>query len=312
MIEFARVWIFLLLPLPWLARYLLSAVPAAASLIVPDSISAHFATFDHGVSAQRLRWPAISWFRVLGWVALVTALAGPYTNGPDLLRQTGRDMMIAIDLSASMAADDMMQDGQKTVRLDSARNTIERFLADRKGDRVGLIGFAQEAYLIAPLTFDTGAISGYLRELSIGLPGRKTDLGKAIGLTVLALQKEPAGSRVLILLSDGENNSGPLNSRDASELAAANDIRIYTVGFSASFSETANQAMEQIAQKTGGRVFRATSPEELDQIYQEIDKIEAVTVEDRKIQLQHNWDWAALVMALFSLAFVGIAEWKKQ
>lgn len=312
MIEFSRIWVFLLLPSPWLARYLLSAVPASASVIVPDSISAHFAAFDQGPAAQRFRWQDLSWFRVLGWVALLTALAGPHTKGPDLLRQTGRDMMIAIDLSASMAADDMMQEGQRTVRLDSARNTIEGFLAQRKGDRIGLIGFAREAYLIAPLTFDTDAIARYLRELSIGLPGRKTDLGKAIGLTVLALQNEPAGIRVLILLSDGENNSGPLNSKDAAKLAAANGIRIYPVGFSASFSETANQAMDQIAQTTGGRVFRATTPEELDQIYQDIDEIEAVTVKARKVQLQHNWDWVALVVALFSLVFVSIAEWKKQ
>lgn len=201
---FEHIWAFALLPLPLLAWRLLPPLPEEVGLPVPAGVEALLVQLSSGSGHGRFGWPGGIALAVTGWIALVVALAGPQTENRQLLKPTGRDLIIALDLSASMAVEDMSANGQPARRYAIVRDLAGQFINQREGDRVGLIAFAQRAFLIAPLTFDTKAVSGLLDELSIGLPGRKTDVGKAVGLTIQTLRQEPEADRVLVLLSDGE------------------------------------------------------------------------------------------------------------
>ena len=231
MIELLRPWALLLAPLPALAWWGLPPSSARAALPVPAAVHALLFALSRAPRAGA-RWSASWWLRLIGWAALVIALAGPQTRGGALHRPTGRDLIVGIDLSASMGQKkDMRVDGEPVSRFALVRDLVRDLIEQRIGDRVGLIAFSQEAFLIAPLTFDIGAVIGLLDELGIGLPGHRTDLGRAVGLTIQTFRKEPPAMRVLLVISDGEDNTGALAVDDAVRLAAQHDIRIHTIGF---------------------------------------------------------------------------------
>jgi Ca-activated chloride channel family protein len=170
----------------------------------------------------------------------------------------------------------------------------------RIGDRVGLIAFSQEAFLIAPLTFDIGAVIGLLDELGIGLPGHRTDLGRAVGLTIQTFRKEPPATRVLLVISDGEDNTGALAVDDAVRLAAQHDIRIHTIGFSSDLKPDGAAVLRRMAQATGGAYLVAQSPQALAAIADEIDRIEPSATEQDAVR--RDWSRLALLAALTALA----------
>ncbi len=311
MIEFLRAWVFLLLPAPWLAWRFLPLLPARAALSVPAGVRALLLRLSQSGYDRRLRWPGALWLRWLGWIALLVALAGPQTLGKELLQPTGRDLIVALDLSASMAERDMIRDGQPAERYAIVRDLVGGFINGRKGDRVALIAFAQEAYLIAPLTFDTGAVSGLLDELQIGLPGRKTDLGQAIALTIRTLQDHPPADHVLVLLSDGESNTGPLAPSDAAILAAERGIRIYTIGFASDADAGGTSLLKEVAELTTGRFFTARSEGALAAIYAELDRIESTAIDQDPARLHRDWSAVALLAAILALAGVTFTEWRE-
>ena len=133
------------------------------------------------------------------------------------------------------------------------------FVATRRGDRIGLIGFASDAYLVAPLTFDRDAVGRMLEVISIGLPGRRTDLGQAIGLAVRGLRRQPPGERVLALLSDGETIAGEIAALDAAELARQAGIVVHAIGFVDEGESDGESPLRKVAAATGGRFFAASS-----------------------------------------------------
>ena len=301
MIEFARLWAFVLLPLPVVAWFALAQLPERGAVRVPASVWHWLNALSGRRAGAGARGPRGLAWRLLGWLALVLALAGPQSTADELLPPTGRDLVVAVDLSASMAEKDMPQAGGASERIAVVRDLVGDFLARRRGDRVGLIAFASDAFLVAPLTFDTQAVAAMLDELAIGLPGRKTDLGRAIGLSVQVLKKEPPAKRLLVVLSDGEANSGDLSALDAAALAQAAGITVHMVGFAREIEDANARFMRDIAARAGGRYFAADTPEMLGQVYAEINRLAPVAADGDRPHLLADWSWTALALALLLL-----------
>ena len=310
MISLADPWALALLPLPILAWYLLPPARERGAVRVPGSVLAHLRQQSAATSASRTARPGDLVLKAIGWIAVIVALAGPFLQRPAVLKPTGRDIVVALDLSASMAEEDMRLGGRTVSRIDVIRDRLGTFLEGRKGDRVALIGFATDAYLIAPLTFDVTAVSEMLNELTIGLPGRKTDLGQAIGLTLKVLQREDLGERLLILISDGEANAGELAAADAAELAKAMDLKIFTIGFAAEV-ETQNTAhLAELSEITDGQYQTATSPALMRDTLAELDRIAPVAPAETAAKRRQDWRWVALLTALTCLGAIGWREFR--
>lgn len=317
---FAWPWMWLAFPLPWLAGWLLPPHRnTSASLKVPygrrlDAIA------TLGGRSRRLHIAALAW---LAWFLLCAAAARPQQLGEAVAPpQSGRDLMLAVDLSGSMSEPDMELGGNVVDRLTAAKAVLADFLDRRAGDRVGLLVFGQRAYALTPLTLDRDSVRDQLRDSVAGLAGRETAIGDAIGLAVKRLRDQPKGQRVLILLTDGVNTAGVLDPLKAAELAKAEGVRIHTIAFGGSgggFSifgltvpmpgggdEIDEETLKKIAQETGGQSFRARDTEQLAGIYAELDRIEPVKQEGARVRPRverYGWPLAvALLVAL--LAFL--------
>ena len=193
-----------------------------------------------------------------------------------------------------MKTKDFRLNGDNVNRLVALKQVADSFIQRRVGDRLGLILFGEQAYVQTPLTFDLRTVQQLLDESAIGLAGERTSIGDAIGLAVKRFKDTGNGEQVLILLTDGANTAGRLTPLKAAELAAMNGLKIYTVGMGAEAMsvrrfftrETINPSADldentliAIAQKTGGRYFRARDTEELTEIYAELDRLEPVEKE---------------------------------
>ena len=296
MIEFIWPAVFLLLPLPWLSwRLLRPAQTEQAALRAPffDSWAELNARQARGRGGSRA---ASALILILIWCLLLTAAARPTWIGDSItLPREGRDLLLAVDISGSMQIEDMRSGQNLVPRLNAVKAVIGEFVQRRRGDRIGLILFGTQAYLQAPLTFDSATVKRFLQEAQIGFAGKETAIGDAIGLAVKRLRQRPAQSRILILLTDGANTAGEVSPLGAAALAAENDIRIYTVGvgademrvpgiFGSSFgSRVTNPSrdldeatLQRIADTTGGRYFRARDPAQLTEIYRLLDQLEPV------------------------------------
>ena len=289
MLQLAWPLLLLLAPLPWLARRLLRPVPAdrQAALRVPfaDDLAV-----GRSAAGPPTGWRL--WLALLAWLVLLLACARPQWLGDPLpVPQTGRDLLLAMDISESMDTRDFVLDNRRVNRITATKAVAGDFIRRRHGDRVGLILFAARAYLQAPLSMDRSAVNRLLQESFIGLAGRETAIGDAIGLAVKRLRERPADSRVLILMTDGANTAGVVAPLKAAELAANNDIRIHTVGIGSevgggrqrgrSASALDEKTLMAIAEQTGGRYFRARETGQLAQIYAELDRLEPVEQPDR-------------------------------
>ena len=302
MIELLRPWVFFLLPLPYLAWRWLPPLDAKAALPVPAPVR----DLIVGLSAQGQRRhqdrPEGFWLKIAGWVLLLIALSGPHSRETILLTPTGRDLMVAVDLSASMEEEDMALNGDGASRHLVVREMLKDFIEARKGDRVGLIAYGHEAFLISPFSYDVDAVAAVIDELEIGLPGHRTDLGRAIGLAIKTFDAEQDASRVLVLLSDGEDNSGELTGPDAAALAASHDIRIHTIGFASNIEADGAAILRIIAGNTEGRFFWARSASDLKATSREITRLEPTTRPEEEDYIIKDWSPYAVMAALLVLA----------
>lgn len=321
--HFAWPWMLAAVPLPLLARWWLP--PArdadAPALRLPDADARLHAVPGIGGAIEGRGFP---WLLFIAWVLLCVAAARPQVLGPvQAPPQSGRDLMLAVDLSGSMEEADMELGGRNVDRLTAAKAVLADFLDRRASDRVGLIMFGQRAYAVAPLTLDRESVRKQLRDAEVGMAGQETAIGDAIGLAVKRLRTQPAEHRVLILLTDGENTAGTLTPQKAAELAQAEQVRIHAIAFGGEGAEMSvfgmripvpgmssgidEETLREVAAATGGQFFRARDTQSLAGIYAEIDRLEPVKREGRavrpRIEQYGRWLAYACLAALLAQAF---------
>jgi Ca-activated chloride channel family protein len=265
----------------------------------------------------------------LMWIFLLLAIARPQWLGdPIELPAKGRDLMMAVDLSGSMQIEDMVINGQTVNRFTLIQHVLSDFIERRKGDRLGLILFADHAYLQAPLTLDRRSVATFLDDAQIGLVGKQTAIGEAIALAVKRFDKVDESNRVLILLTDGSNNAGNIDPEVAAQIAAKRNVTIYTIGVGAEIlerrtifgKERINPSMDldeeqlkKLASITKGRYFRARNSEELNSIYQEIDKLEPVSRDQLSYRPKSElFYWPLLMSLLISFLISLQQQWPNQ
>lgn len=293
MFHFHSPWFALLLPLPLLLRWLLPVLlkekrDEAAEICFPAVHRLN--VFPASLVTKKSGDSSFLGLLFLSWILLIVALMQP--ENVDQFRQVntkGYDLMLAVDISASMQALDFSTADKAISRLDVTKEAVGNFIKGRQGDRVGLILFGQNAYLHVPLTLDTASASGMLHDAVSGMAGNATAIGDAIGLGVRTLRERPAGSRVLILLTDGEDNASSIPPLEAAKLAKQYGVRIYTIGIGrkglvpfpnqlggyamveVSMDE---ELLKKIANETDGHYFSATNQKMLASIYAKIDELE--------------------------------------
>jgi Ca-activated chloride channel family protein len=319
MFEFAWPWIFALAPLPWLMRALLPVADSGE-----PALQVSFLDELEGLARRRARINLPAWRKqapyVLVWLLLLSAAARPQWLGEPLpIAASGRDLLVAVDVSGSMDYPDMRWQEDDISRLSLVKNLLGDFLEHRQGDRVGLILFGSKAYLQAPLTFDRHTVRVWLDEARIGIAGKNTAIGDAIGLAVKRLRQRPAQSRVLILVTDGANNGGQIHPLTAARLAAQENIKIYTIGIGADPQANGalgmlginpsldldEPALKEIAQVAGGDYFRARDGQQLRLIGETLDRLEPVSqqpTQARPSQPLYSWPLAAAMLLSVVLA----------
>lgn len=316
-LEFGWPLLALALPLPWLLRHGLRPVAQHDdSLWLP--ILADYEQVATTLDRKRRRWPL--WLALFTWSLLVLAGTRPlWVSEPRNLPLSGRDLMLAVDLSESMRQTDFELKSEVVDRLAATKAVAQGFISERSGDRIGLIVFGTRAYVQAPLTLDHETIRILLDETAIGLAGGKTAIGDAIGLAVKRLRGDALSQRVLILMTDGANTAGEVDPLVAARLAAASNLKIYTIGIGSERAMAENLSMTQpggaygldeqtlirIAETTDGRYFRADDTETLAAIYTEIDVLEPVEIDSDALRQRtelYPWPLAlALIIMLLSL-----------
>jgi Ca-activated chloride channel family protein len=324
MIEFVWLWVFAALPLPWLVNLLLPRAGARdAALYVP--FFRMLSRLDATTVRSGARNFILATLAILSWLALVTAAARPQWIGdPIELPTTGRDLMLVVDISGSMEAQDMQLGGQGANRLDVTKAVVGDFVTRRTGDRLGLVLFASRAYTQAPLTFDRVTVGTLLEEAEIGIiEENATAIGDGIGLGIKHLRERPEASRVLIMLTDGVNNAGEVTPLQAGELAAREKIKVYTIAIGADSATSSSlfgprtvnpsadldeDTLTEIAQMTGGQFFRARDRNELERIYGMLDELEPVDQEAETFRPTQTLFFWPLGLAL-ALSFI-IALWR--
>jgi Ca-activated chloride channel homolog len=312
MLHLAWPWMALLLPLPWImVRMRRAAGPNGAAVYMPFAASvtapAATATLSRGALA----------LLAAVWALLVLAGMRPQWLGQPLpAATTGRQIMLAIDCSGSMASQDM-EGGES--RLQVVQEVAGHFIDQRRGDQIGLILFGTRPYLQAPLTTDIPTVHQFLDEAVVGVAGPQTAIGDAIGLAIKQLrQRESTGGAsmrqsVLILLTDGGNDAGVMPPLQAAQLAAQTGLRIFTIGVGAAaqqslFGLTLGNSdldvdlLQKIASITGGEYFRATDAEALSAVYRKIDELEPVSGDKRWLRPAAEWfTWPLGLALLLSL-----------
>ena len=323
MIEFLFPWAFLLLPLPFILRVLYKPANPAPDGALRVPFFQRLLGQAGSVGSKAMSHPWRYLIATAVWGLLICAFARPVFVGNELpLPVEGRNLMMAIDLSASMDRQDFTVDGRPTNRLSVVKAAADDFIQRRKGDRIGLVLFSDRAYLQAPLTLDREVVRTLLDEAQVGLTGTQTAIGDAIGIAVKRLKDQPASSRVLILLTDGASNTGVIQPMQAAQLAKDMGIRIYTIGVGADRmavqtafgpeivnpSEDLDEAtLTKIAKLTGGRYFRAHDVKGLAEIYALLDKLEPVSGEPLYIRPSvslYFWPLSAALILTMLLALM--------
>lgn len=324
---FAWPWLLLAILLPWLVHIALPArADDAPALRAPWRARLRQVAEGHAGLPRPRGFP---WLALLAWCLLCVAAARPQQLGPPVAPpQAGRDLMLAVDLSASMGEEDMQLGARAVDRLTAAKAVLADFLDRRAGDRIGLIVFGDRAFALTPLTLDRDSVRQQLGDTVVGLAGRATALGDAIALAVKRLRQpeaaQPAREQVLILLTDGVNTAGVLEPDRAAQIARDAGVRIHAIAFggeggalsvfgfrlpTGGGDEVDEAGLQRIASATGGRFFRARDTDALAGIYAEIDRLEPVQRQGRAVRPKiERYPWplgAALLLGV-------LAAWRRR
>ena len=303
------LWLLCALPLLWLLRA--RRGPRAAI---------RFASIEPARSLAAAAKSRLGWLRwplsMLSLAALIVGLSRPQLlDEQTQIKASGTDLVLAVDVSTSMDAQDMQLDGARADRLAAVKSVVERFIADRPNDRIGLIAFAGAPYLVSPPTLDHDWLQQNLARLHTGLVTDGTAIGSALAASVNRLRHDDAKSKTVILLTDGMNNAGKVQPSLAAQAAAAEHVKVYTIGVgSAGRAPTRvkddsgaerivmaevdvdEASLRQIADSTGGRFFRATDTESLSRVYADIDAMEQTTRNiDRRVSVREQFQLPVMI-----------------
>lgn len=321
MFRFAWPWVFALLPLAWLVRRFL---PIAKSI---ESAALRVPFFE---KVKQLALPTNAGLKLLDnqktllaygiWLLFIVAAARPVWLGPPQpVNRAGRNIMLAVDISGSMRVEDMGPQDAQVDRLSIVKKVADQFITQRQGDRIGLILFGTRAYLQTPLTFDRHSVKQMLFDASIGLAGPETAIGDAIALGVKRLSQVDEKSRVLIVLTDGANNAGNISPLQAADLAKQTGIKIYTIGIGADkmlvsglfgqqvvnpSSNLDTTTLQEIADITGGKFFRAQDQSALRSVYHAVNKLEPIDSDQAIYRSRQDYFMWPLMLALTLVCFL--------
>lgn len=317
MIMFAYPIAFLLLFLPFFMYFFTPAVKGMQgdALKVPFLADLKRINISSGNIWQQpstdTKFSSKFWMLYIVWSFLVIACARPQLIGePIRLKNEGRDIMLVLDISTSMTEDDFSYNGRRISRLDAVKRVVSEFADRRANDRIGLILFGTRAYLQSPLTFDKASVKEILWSMKAGMAGDSTSIGDALGLALKKLREEKdKNNKIIILLTDGENNDGQTSMGQAIKLAADENIKTYTIGVGApsvffkmialSAPGVDEVAMKELAKITKGQYFRADNTAELQKIYQIIDQLEPSSNDERFVQETTELYYIPLLIAIF-------------
>lgn len=313
MIHFNWPWILLLLPVPWLVLHMTSR-PVSTAINIPPAMADALQSLSADSYSRMDTRQILLW---LCWLSLLLAIAQPWQPGDAVVQPvSGRAIAIAVDVSGSMERRDFSLDGQTGNRLNVVKKLAGDFISHRQGDRLSLVLFGKQAFIASPLTFDLTALNNILGSAGIGMAGQSTAIGDAIGLAIQTLQGDPAGQKAIILLSDGTNNAGSVEPESAAHLAQSLGIRIHTIamgsvdgerrGYQTAQSADLDEAtLKSVSESANGKFFRATSSDDLQQIYAAIDELERAEVAAPPVILRHDlrqWPTGVLLLCLLILA----------
>ncbi|MFV0409057.1 MAG: VWA domain-containing protein [Paracoccus sp. (in: a-proteobacteria)] len=312
MISLGFPLVLLALPLPLVIWWLLpphrQQVPALRSPFFRRIVDASGVEVAAGAVVMR-RGRMQMTAAVLIWALLVLAMARPERVGAPIEQQrAARDVVLSIDISGSMDARDFnVPDGSVEQRLHGVREVVDGFIADREGDRMGLIVFGSRAYVQSPLTTDLGTIRDLLAQTQVGMAGPHTALGDSIGLAIRTFEASEIEQRLLILLSDGTDTASRMSPVNAAEIARDRDIEIYTIGVGnpdATGEDKVDLAtLRDIASRTGGRYFYAEDQAGLREVYRRIDALAPRETATLSYRPRQALAWLPLLLA----ALIGIA-----
>ena len=319
-VEFEQLWAFYLLPLPlFFLLFKGKLLGQSTAVFLPLTQRQQSLSVEQG-SNQKKRW-FNSFLLLLAWGCLITSLARPIHLGDVIeINQTGRDVFLAVDLSGSMREEDMLLNNKKVDRLTLVKHVLDDFIAQRSGDRLGLILFGTQAFIQAPLTFDLLTLKTLLNESQIGFAGNKTAIGDAIGLGIKRLSEHDNDDKILILLTDGQNTAGSVDPIQASEMAAQEGVTIYTIAIGSdqpqsrsgvfsfgSYNSSADldvSTLTTIAKNTGGQFYRATNQADLQAIYKTIDAQEEIDQDAQIFRPKQDWFYYPLAAFIALCSFV--------
>ena len=274
----------------------------------------------------------------LGLALAVVALARPQAGGGvSQVKSSGIEILISMDVSGSMMAEDFFRDGHRVSRLDVAKSMTEQFINKRPADRIGMMAFASQPFLVSPLTMDHSWLTHRLYQLRIGLVEDGTAIGSAISRGANRLKDSKAKSRILVLMTDGDNNAGKIDPATAAEAAAALEIKVYCIGVGTDGDQRGlvpipaenyfgqkvyqwvkmgfnEETLKDIARITKAKYFRASNTERFREIFDEIDKLEKTTFElEQYVNYRDLYQWAlglaAMTLGLHSL--LNLTLWRR-
>jgi len=310
-ISFANPWVLLLLFLIPVVSFLRGRYGGSAAVVFSGT-----EILEQVGSRRRSRaGDFLTTMIYLALIALILAAGRPQLGRSVTRTQaSGTDIMLVLDVSRSMLAEDFTIGRQRSNRIEAVRMVTERFIDSRPHDRLGIIAFAGRPYLVSPLTLHHSWLRRNLDRIRIGLVEDGTAIGSAIAMAANRLKDKPQDSKIMVLLTDGDNNMGRITPLTAAEAARALGIRIYTVGagshglvpfpFTDQFGRTVyrdvdmgfdEEVLKQIASLTGGRYFRATDTQSLEEIFDDIDQLETTTLETEQfVQYRDLFPWFLL------------------
>ena len=254
--------------------------------------------------------------KIVIFVLLCIALASPIVvDKINPSNRDGKDIVLAIDGSGSMNAsgfdvDKEMSKEERLSRFEIVKIIATDFIKKRESDNVGVVLYGDFAFIASPITYEKEIVSEMLGYLSHGMAGQNTAIGEGIAMSVRAFKHSKAKTKIIILLTDGEHNSGNISPKDAIKLAQDENIKIYTIGMG-NKGEADEALLRKIADESGGEFFSAEYAKELKKVYEKIDEMESSKIKSKEYLLKDFYYWAFLLLALGILFYLLYREVKR-